>query len=250
MPRTSRDGWRRDNLLSEMSTPTTSIKKERKRSREIFDGAEKVLVGGVNSPVRAFRSVGGEPLIIERGSGQHLYDADGNELLDYVCSWGAMLLGHAYPTVSAAIADQAQRGTSFGVTTELEVQLAMLIQKAVPFLEKIRFVSSGTEATMSAVRLARGFTKRDYIVKFEGCYHGHADSFLSQAGSGLATLGIAECPGGPAALAALTLNIPYNDLNAVEKVFAQHKGKIAAVIVEPIAAKMGVVPPAPTFLSD
>jgi len=221
---------------------------ERRRSREIFEKAEKILVGGVNSPVRAFRSVGGEPLIIEKGSGQHLYDADGNMLLDYVCSWGAMLLGHAHPAVSAAIADQAQRGTSFGVTTELEVELASLIIKAVPFLEKIRFVSSGTEATMSAVRLARGVTKRDFILKFEGCYHGHADSFLSQAGSGLATLGIAECPGVPQALAALTLNVPYNDLNGVEQLFAQHKDKIAAVIVEPVAANMGVVLPADGFL--
>jgi glutamate-1-semialdehyde 2,1-aminomutase len=232
-----------------MSVTRAIVKPERRRSREIFERAEKVLVGGVNSPVRAFRSVGGEPLIIERGSGQYLYDADGNELLDYVCSWGAMLLGHAFPTVSAAIADQAQRGTSFGVTTELEVELAALIQKAVPFLEKIRFVSSGTEATMSAVRLARGFTRRDYLVKFEGCYHGHADSFLSQAGSGLATLGIADCPGVPEALAALTLNVPYNDLNAVEKVFAQHPGKIAAIIVEPIAANMGVVLPGEGFLA-
>src|SRR6202048_4570546 len=231
-----------------MSVKRAIVKPERKRSREIFERAEKVLVGGVNSPVRAFRSVGGEPLVVERGSAQHLYDADGNELLDYVCSWGAMLLGHAFPTVSAAIADQAQRGTSFGVTTELEVELATLIQKAVPFLEKIRFVSSGTEATMSAVRLARGFTKRDYIVKFEGCYHGHADSFLSQAGSGLATLGIAECPGVPEALAALTLNVPYNNLNAVEQVFAEHKNKVAAIIVEPIAANMGVVTPADGFL--
>jgi len=221
---------------------------ERRRSKEIFEKAEKVLVGGVNSPVRAFRSVGGEPLIIEKGSGQHLYDADGNTLLDYVCSWGAILLGHAHPAVSAAIADQARRGTSFGVTTELEVELASLIIKAIPFLEKIRFVSSGTEATMSAVRLARGVTKRDFIVKFEGCYHGHADSFLSQAGSGLATLGIAECPGVPQALAALTLNVPYNDLSAVEQLFAQHKGKIAAVIVEPVAANMGVVLPAEGFL--
>lgn len=231
-----------------MSVTKASINPERRRSREIFEKAEKILVGGVNSPVRAFRSVGGEPLIIERGSGQHLYDADGNELLDYVCSWGAMLLGHAHPAVSAAIADQAQRGTSFGVTTELEVELASLITKAIPFLEKVRFVSSGTEATMSAVRLARGVTKRDFIVKFEGGYHGHADSFLSQAGSGLATLGIAECPGVPQALAALTLNAPYNDLQAVERLFAQHKDKIAAVIVEPVAANMGVVPPKDGFL--
>src|ERR1700676_5326838 len=231
-----------------MSATPTKSKVERRRSREIVERAEKILVGGVNSPVRAFRSVGGEPLIIERGSGQYLYDADGNELLDYVCSWGAMLLGHAHPAVTQAIAEQAQRGTSYGATTELEVELATLIQKAVPFLEKIRFVSSGTEATMSAVRLARGFTKRDYIVKFEGCYHGHADSFLSQAGSGLATLGIAECPGVPAALAALTLNVAYNDLRAVERVFLQHKDKIAAVIVEPIAANMGVVLPETGFL--
>jgi len=231
-----------------MSATQAKLKRERKRSREIFERAEKVLVGGVNSPVRAFRAVGGEPLIIERGNGANLYDADGNELLDYVCSWGAMILGHANPAISEAIAEQARRGTSFGVTTELELELAELIIKAIPFIEKIRFVSSGTEATMSAVRLARGVTKRDFILKFEGCYHGHADSFLSQAGSGLATLGIAECPGVPQALAALTLNVPYNDLGAVENAFAQHKGKVAAVIVEPIAANMGVVPPATDFL--
>jgi len=231
-----------------MSTAQPRLKREGKRSREIFERAEKVLVGGVNSPVRAFRSVGGEPLIIERGSGQHLYDADGNQLLDYVCSWGAMILGHANSAISEAIAEQAHRGTSFGVTTGLELELATLITRAIPFIEKIRFVSSGTEATMSAVRLARGVTKRDFIVKFEGCYHGHADSFLSQAGSGLATLGIAECPGVPAALAALTLNVPYNDLQPVERVFQQHKDKIAAIIVEPIAANMGVVPPETGFL--
>ncbi|MGB7848985.1 MAG: glutamate-1-semialdehyde 2,1-aminomutase [Candidatus Acidiferrum sp.] len=231
-----------------MSQAKIVVSPERRRSREIFESAEKVLVGGVNSPVRAFRSVGGEPLIIEKGSGQHLYDADGNVLLDYVCSWGAMLLGHAHPAVTAAIADQAQRGTSFGVTTELEIELATLITKAIPFLEKVRFVSSGTEATMSAVRLARGVTKRDFIIKFEGGYHGHADSFLSQAGSGLATLGIAECPGVPQALAALTLNVPYNDLSAVERVFAEHKAQIAAVIVEPVAANMGVVLPKDGFL--
>jgi len=232
-----------------MSKAQTKLERERPRSREIFERAEKVLVGGVDSPVRAFRSVGGEPLIIERGSGQYLYDADGNELLDYVCSWGAILLGHSNAAIAEAIADQARRGTSFGVTTELEVELATLITQAIPFLEKIRFVSSGTEATMSAVRLARGVTKRDFIVKFEGCYHGHADSFLSQAGSGLATLGIAECPGVPQALAGLTLNVPYNDLQAVERVFSAHKGKIAAIIVEPIAANMGVVPPENGFLS-
>jgi len=231
-----------------MSVTQPSPRRNNRRSREIFAEAEKVLVGGVNSPVRAFRSVGGEPLIIERGHGQYLYDADGNRLLDFVCSWGAMLLGHANPAVSAAIADQAQKGTSFGVTTELEVQLAQRIRRAIPFMGKIRFVSSGTEATMSALRLARGFTGRDLVIKFEGCYHGHADSFLSQAGSGLATLGIAECPGVPQALAQLTLNVPYNDLAAVENLFTQHKDKIAAVIVEPIAANMGVVLPQTGFL--
>jgi glutamate-1-semialdehyde 2,1-aminomutase len=232
-----------------MSATRPTLRRDRRRSREIFDRAQKLLVGGVNSPVRAFGSVGGDPLIIERGEGQYLYDADGNQLLDYVCSWGAILLGHANPGITAAIAEQAKRGTSFGLTTELEIELATLITRAIPFIEKIRFVSSGTEATMSAVRLARGVTKRDFILKFEGGYHGHADSFLSQAGSGLATLGIAECPGVPQALAELTLNAPYNDLQAVERIFEQHKNKIGAVIVEPIAANMGVVPPAPNFLS-
>lgn len=232
-----------------MSATQAQVKPSRARSKEIFEKAEKVLVGGVNSPVRAFRSVGGEPLIIERGSGQHLYDADGNLLLDYVCSWGAMLLGHAHPAVTAAISDQAAKGTSFGVTTELELELATLIIRAIPFLQKIRFVSSGTEATMSAVRLARGVTKRDVIVKFSGGYHGHADSFLSEAGSGVATLGIAECPGVPQALASLTLNVPYNDLDAVENLFSQHKDKIACVIVEPVAANMGVVLPREGFLA-
>jgi glutamate-1-semialdehyde 2,1-aminomutase len=232
-----------------MNAPRTKPKFIRRRSREIFERAEKLLVGGVNSPVRAFRSVGCDPLIIERGEGQYLYDVDGNKLLDYVCSWGAMLLGHANPGVTAAIAEQAKRGTSFGVTTELEVELASLINRTIPALEKIRFVSSGTEATMSAVRLARGFTKRDYILKFRGCYHGHADSFLSEAGSGLATLSIAECPGVPEALAQLTLNAGYNNLNGVEHLFSEHKDKIAAVIVEPIAANMGVVLPEPGFLA-
>jgi glutamate-1-semialdehyde 2,1-aminomutase len=232
-----------------MNAPKTKLQLDRRRSRQIFEQAEKLLVGGVNSPVRAFRSVGCEPLIISRGEGQYLYDADGNKLLDYVCSWGAMLLGHANPAVTSAVAEQAQRGTSFGVTTELEVELATLINAAVPFLEKIRFVSSGTEATMSAIRLARGVTKRDYIVKFRGCYHGHADSFLSEAGSGLATLGISDAPGVPQALARLTINAPYNNLDAVEHLFTEHKSEIAAIIVEPIAANMGVVPPQHGFLA-
>jgi glutamate-1-semialdehyde 2,1-aminomutase len=231
--------------------PTTARKRDRSltRSREIFARAQEVLVGGVNSPVRAFRSVGGEPFIVDHGQGQFLYDVDGNELLDYVCSWGAMLLGHAHPAVTAAISGQARKGTSFGATTELEVELATLITRAIPQIEKIRFVSSGTEATMSALRLARGVTGRDLLLKFEGNYHGHSDSFLSQSGSGLATLGIAECPGVPQALASLTLNAPYNDLNAVEAHFAQHRNKIAAIIVEPVAANMGVVLPEPGFLA-
>ena len=231
-----------------MSTSKASPVKKRARSAEIFARAEQLLVGGVNSPVRAFRSVGGDALIMERGQSAYVYDADGNQLIDFVCSWGAMLLGHAHPAVTAAIGEQAKKGTSFGVTTELEVELATLIRQAIPFLEKIRFVSSGTEATMSALRLARGFTKRDLLLKFEGCYHGHADSFLSQAGSGLATLGIAECPGVPDALAKLTLNAPYNDLAAVERIFGAHGPNIAAVIVEPIAANMGVVAPEKGFL--
>src|ERR1700737_4017935 len=247
-----RGGYAREHPMGpamNSTQPQVTRKREGKRSREIFKRGEQVLVGGVNSPVRAFRSVGGEPFIVDHGRGQFLYDADGNELLDYVCSWGAMLLGHRPPAVTAAISRQAGRGTSFGATTELEVELATLITSAVPFIEKIRFVSSGTEATRSALRLARGVTKRDLLIKFEGNYHGHSDSFLSQSGSGLATLGIAECPGVPAALAALTLNAPYNDLNAVERLCAQHRNKIAAIIVEPVAANMGVVLPEPGFLA-
>jgi glutamate-1-semialdehyde 2,1-aminomutase len=247
-----RGGCARENLPGASMNPAqsqTKRKRENQRSREIFKRAEQLLVGGVNSPVRAFRSVGGEPFIVDHGRGQFLYDADGNELLDYVCSWGAMLLGHAHPAVTAAISRQAERGTSFGATTELEIELATLITNAIPFIEKIRFVSSGTEATMSTLRLARGVTKRDLLVKFEGNYHGHSDSFLSQSGSGLATLGIAECPGVPQALAALTLNAPYNNLDAVERLFTQHQNKIAAIIVEPIAANMGVVLPELGFLA-
>jgi glutamate-1-semialdehyde 2,1-aminomutase len=235
--------------MNPMHTSATRRERGHVRSKQIFKRAQEVLVGGVNSPVRAFRSVGGEPFVVDHGRGQFLYDADGNELLDYVCSWGAMLLGHAHPAVTAAISRQAEKGTSFGATTELEVELAILITQSIPTIEKIRFVSSGTEATMSALRLARGITGRDMLLKFEGNYHGHSDSFLSQSGSGLATLGIAECPGVPQSLAALTLNAPYNDLQAVEQLFAQHQNKIAAIIVEPVAANMGVVLPEPGFLS-
>ena len=220
------------------------------KSRELLERAEASLVGGVNSPVRAFRSVGGDPLIVERASGAHIWDVDGREYIDFIGSWGALILGHAQPAIVAAIRDQAVRGTSYGITTELEIELAERVKRAIPSIEKIRFVSSGTEATMSAVRLARGFTKRDLILKFDGCYHGHADSFLSEAGSGLATLGIASSAGVPDALAAMTLSVPYNNLASVEKTFAAHSNKIAAVIVEPVAANMGVVLPAPGFLEE
>jgi glutamate-1-semialdehyde 2,1-aminomutase len=217
-------------------------------SSELFNRAQKILVGGVDSPVRAFRAVGGTPLIVERSRGSRVYDADGREYIDYICSWGALILGHADPDVVAAITDQAGRGTSYGMTSPLEIELGEEIARAVPSIEKIRFVSSGTEAAMSAIRLARAFTKRDVILKFEGGYHGHADSFLVDAGSGLATLGISSSPGVPAALASLTLNAPFNDLAAVERIFSEHPGKIAAIIVEPVAANMGVVPPAKGFL--
>jgi glutamate-1-semialdehyde 2,1-aminomutase len=220
----------------------------RSAAEELFERAGNILVGGVNSPVRAFRAVGGTPLVIERGRGSRLWDVDGREYIDYVCSWGALILGHADADVVAAIADQAQRGTSYGMTSPLEIELAEMIRRALPSIERLRFVSSGTEATMSAIRVARGFTKRDFILKFEGGYHGHADSFLVEAGSGVATLGIAGSPGVPGALAALTLNALYNDLESVERLFQQYAGKIAAVIVEPVAANMGVAPPAPGFL--
>ena len=222
----------------------------RNRSQEIFRQAEQLLVGGVNSPVRAFKAVGGEPLVIDSAVGAHLLDADGNEYIDYVCSWGALILGHVHPAVTAALAEQVRRGTSYGMTSELEVELARSIARALPALEMIRFVSSGTEATMSAIRVARAFTGRNLILKFEGCYHGHADSFLSQAGSGLATLGIASSPGVPPSFAELTLNAPYNDIPAVEKLFASHPKQIAAAIVEPVAANMGVVPPTSKFLPE
>jgi glutamate-1-semialdehyde 2,1-aminomutase len=220
----------------------------RPKTRAIFQQAQEILVGGVNSPVRAFKAVGGDPLVVERAAGARLFDVDGNEYIDYVCSWGAMILGHAHPAVTSAIQDQASRGTSYGMTTELEVELARAIRRAMPSLEMIRFVSSGTEATMSAVRLARAATGRDFILKFDGGYHGHADSFLSQAGSGLATLGIASSPGVPTSFAALTLNAPFNDVAAVEQLFDAHREQIAAVIVEPVAANMGVVPPKDGFL--
>ena len=228
----------------------TRTEKEHSRSQKAFERAGRVLVGGVNSPVRAFGAVGGMPVIVDRASGSQVWDVDGNAYTDFICSWGALILGHADPAISAALAEQAARGTSYGMTTELEVELAEMLQKALPSMERVRFVSSGTEATMSAVRLARAATKRDFIVKFEGGYHGHGDSFLTKAGSGLATLGIAASPGVPDALAELTLDAPYNDLEAVERLFESHGHDIAAVIIEPVAANMGVVTPLDGLLSE
>ena len=235
-------------MTSEARSAMNSTERERPRSQQIFDRAREILVGGVDSPVRDFGAVGGTPIVVDRAAGCRLWDADGNAYLDYVCSWGALILGHAHAEIVAVLAEQAARGTSYGMTTELEVELATMIRRGLPACERLRFVCSGTEATMSAVRLARAATGRDLIVKFEGCYHGHGDSFLSKAGSGLATFGIAASPGVPQATAALTLDAPYNDLAAVERIFAAHPDGIAAVIVEPVAANMGVVPPAPDFL--
>ncbi len=218
------------------------------RSSELLQRAQRLIPGGVNSPVRAFRGVGGEPPFIARGAGAHVWDADGKEYIDYVGSWGPLLLGHAHPAIVAAVQEAAASGTSFGAPTEREVEMAEAIRDAVPSIEMVRLVNSGTEATMSALRLARGFTGRDLVVKFEGCYHGHVDSLLVKAGSGVATLGIADTAGVPAAFAATTIAIPFNSIGAVESVFEQRGSAIAAVIVEPVAGNMGCVPPAPGFL--
>ncbi len=218
-------------------------------SAAAFAAACRVMPGGVNSPVRAYRGVGGTPPFIARAEGAWLEDIDGRRFIDYVLSYGPLIAGHAHPAVVEAVRQQAARGMTFGAPTELETQLAEAIVGALPAMEKVRMVSSGTEATMSAVRLARAFTGRDLIVKFEGCYHGHGDSFLIQAGSGVATLSLPDSPGVPAALAALTLCVPYNDLAATRAVFAAHGADIAAVIVEPVAGNMGLVPPVAGFLS-
>jgi glutamate-1-semialdehyde 2,1-aminomutase len=218
------------------------------RSRQLFQEAARYFPGGVNSPVRAFRAVGGEPFFVARALGSRITDVDGRTYIDYVGSWGPMILGHAHPRVVGAIQEAAGAGTSYGAPTELETRLAQLIQAAVPSLERMRFVSSGTEACMSALRVARGFTGRSAIVKFEGGYHGHADSLLVKAGSGAMTFGVPDSLGVPEAIARATLTLPFNDLDAVRAVFAARGREIAAVIVEPVAGNMGVVPPQPGFL--
>lgn len=218
------------------------------QSQKLFKRAVKVIPGGVNSPVRAFRAVGGQPLFITRAQGAFLYDADGNAYIDYVGSWGPMILGHAQPKVLSALAKAMRNGTSYGAPTALEVELAELMVEAVPSMEKVRLVSSGTEATMSAVRLARAFTRRDKIIKFDGCYHGHSDSFLVRAGSGVATLGLPDSPGVPAAFTANTLSLPFNDIDAVKNAIRENEGAIAGVIVEPIIGNMGLIPPREGYL--
>jgi glutamate-1-semialdehyde 2,1-aminomutase len=218
------------------------------RSKSLFAEAVNLLPGGVNSPVRAFRAVGGQPLFIERGEGAYLVDVDGNRFVDYIMSWGPLILGHAHPDVVAALQAAIVRGTSYGAPCPQELELARMIMAAMPNLEMIRFVNSGTEATMSVLRLARAFTGRNKIIKFEGHYHGHADLLLVQAGSGVATLGLPDSPGVPAATVADTLTARYNDLESVTRLFEQAGSEIAAIIVEPVAGNMGMVPPQPGFL--
>lgn len=222
---------------------------ETPKSEQLFAEAQRYMPGGVNSPVRAFRAVGRSPVFIEKAKGARIYDVDGNSYVDYVLSWGPMILGHAHPTVVEAVREAATRGASFGAPTELEIKMARLLKEALPSVEMVRMVNSGTEATMSALRLARGYTGRPKVVKFEGCYHGHGDSFLIKAGSGATTLGVPDSPGVTPGTAQDTVLVPYNDLGAVEEVFARLGSEIAAVIVEPVAGNMGVVPPRPGFLA-
>src|SRR5205085_2437874 len=226
------------------------MSRKTEKSSELQKRAELVIPGGVNSPVRAFRAVGGEPVFIVRGEGAHMWDVDGNEYIDYVGSWGPLILGHAAPQVVEAIMDAATRGASFGASTPAEVELAEMVQQAVPSIEKLRFVSSGTEATMSAIRLARAFSKRKYIVKFEGCYHGHADALLVKAGSGVATLGIPGSAGVPEEFAQFTIALPFNDTSAVEQAFNRYKHQVACVIVEPVVGNMGCVPAQGDYLAN
>jgi glutamate-1-semialdehyde 2,1-aminomutase len=218
------------------------------KSISLFKEAQTLFPGGVNSPVRAFRAVGGQPLFIQRGEGPYLFDVDGNRFIDYVLSWGPLITGHAHPDVVKAIQEAALLGTSYGAPSPLELELAKSIMEFMPNIEMIRFVNSGTEATMSALRLARAYTKREKIIKFDGCYHGHADMLLVQAGSGVATLGLPDSPGVPSAVASDTLVAQFNDLESVEALFKKYPDQIAGLIVEPVAGNMGVVPPQPGFL--
>jgi glutamate-1-semialdehyde 2,1-aminomutase len=224
------------------------LHRELTQSKELQRRAERYLPGGVDSPVRAFRAVGGDPPFLERAEGAYLWDVDGNRYLDYFGSWGPMILGHAHPLVVEAIQRAAERSASFGASTAAEADLAELVISAMPSIEKLRFVSSGTEATMSAIRVARAFTARKYVIKFEGCYHGHSDGLLVKAGSGLATFGLPGSDGVPPEIAHWTLTLPFNDLVAVEDAFAKHQNEIACVIVEPVVGNMGCVPPVPGYL--
>ncbi|MEX0907242.1 MAG: glutamate-1-semialdehyde 2,1-aminomutase [Gemmatimonadota bacterium] len=219
-------------------------------SARLFDRAQSLIPGGVNSPVRAFGRVGGDPFFVDRAEGAYLHDVDGRSYIDYVMSWGALMLGHAHPAIARALMEAVGRGTSYGAPAGCEVELAELVTEMVPSLEMVRFVNSGTEATMSAVRLARAATGRDLILKFDGCYHGHGDSFLVRAGSGVATLGLPDSPGVPAALAELTLSVRYNDIDAVRTAFELHGDDIACVIVEPVAGNAGFIMPRPDFLAE
>ncbi|GAE30204.1 glutamate-1-semialdehyde 2,1-aminomutase [Alkalihalobacillus hemicellulosilyticus] len=220
------------------------------KSKQAFKEAKPLMPGGVNSPVRAFKSVKMDPVFMEKGEGTRIYDVDGNEYIDYVLSWGPLILGHADPQVISALKEAAEKGTSFGAPSELETKLAKLVIERVPSIEVVRMVNSGTEATMSALRLARGYTGRSKILKFEGCYHGHGDSLLIKAGSGVATLGLPDSPGVPEAVAKNTITVPYNDLESVRYVFEQFGDDLAGVIIEPVAGNMGVVPPQPGFLEE
>lgn len=226
------------------------MSRKTEKSAQLQKRAEELIPGGVNSPVRAFGAVGGQPVFIVRGEGAQLWDADANEYIDYVGSWGPLILGHAAPQVVEAIMEAATKGASFGASTPAEVDLAEMVQQAVPSIEKLRFVSSGTEATMSAIRLARAFTKRKYIVKFEGCYHGHADALLVKAGSGVATLGIPGSAGVPEEFAQFTIALPFNDASAVEQAFNRYKHQVACVIVEPVVGNMGCVPAEGDYLAN
>ena len=218
------------------------------RSSSLFQAAQKVIPGGVNSPVRAFNSVGGTPIFVDKAKGAYLYDVDGNRLIDYISSWGPMILGHVYEPVIEALSQRAKKGTSFGMPTALETEIAELAIAMIPNMDKIRFVNSGTEACMSAVRLARGATQREKIIKFAGCYHGHSDAFLIQAGSGAVTFGAPNSPGVTEGTAKDTLLSTYNDLDDVATIFEQHQDQIAAIIVEPVAGNMGCIPPQKGFL--